>query len=338
MGTIPRKPNLYDVARLAGVSRSTVSRVLTGASNVSPEAVGAVRAATRRLGYRPDPIARAMRSGSSGCIGMVVPEIGNPFFAELVEATERELQAHDVELMITDSRDSVENERRRVQSLLDRRVDGLIVIPVESRSSAPALAHVTEIPIVLLDRRVDDLTGDFVGVDNAAGIQSVLQHVAEQGARSVVFVSGDASTSTGASRLAAFDAQVGRVVGTPPAHLLGNFTVEFGQKAAQALLAEGALPDAIMCGSDVVAIGVLHALSDAGIGVPDDVLVTGFDGVRLADLVRPTLTTVSQPISDLAVEAVRLVLLRIGGDTGPMRRSEIAPALQVRRSSSLGSA
>jgi LacI family transcriptional regulator len=318
---------------MAGVSRSTVSRVLTGAANVSPEAVWAVRTATRKLGYRPDPIARAMRSGSSGCIGMVVPEIGNPFFAELVEAIERELQAHEVELMITDSRDSVQNERRRIESLLDRRVDGLIVIPVESSSSAPALEHVTAIPIVLLDRKVDSLPGDFVGVDNAAGIRAVLRHVAAQGARRVVFVSGDASTSTGASRLNAFDAQVADVVGTPPAHRLGSFTVEFGQKATQELLAEGPLPDAVVCGSDVVAIGVLHALSDAGVGVPDDVLVTGFDGIRLADLMRPSLTTVSQPIADLAVEAVRLVLKRIGGDTGPTRRSEIAPTLHVRQSS-----
>jgi LacI family transcriptional regulator len=333
VGTISGRPSLHDVARMAGVSRSTVSRVLTGAANVSPEAVGAVRAATRKLGYRPDPIARAMRSGSSGCIGMVVPEIGNPFFAELVEAIERELQAHDVELMITDSRDSVQNERRRIESLLDRRVDGLIVIPVESSSSAPALEDVTAIPIVLLDRKVDSLPGDFVGVDNAAGIRAVLQHVAAQGARTVVFVSGDASTSTGASRLNAFHAQVADLVGTPPVHRLGSFTVEFGQKATGELLAEGALPDAIVCGSDVVAIGVLHALSDAGVGVPDDVLVTGFDGIRLAHLMRPTLTTVSQPIADLAVEAVRLVLMRIGGDTGPTRRSEIAPTLHVRQSS-----
>jgi LacI family transcriptional regulator len=331
--TIPDRANLNDVARLAGVSRSTVSRVLTGATNVSPKAVDAVHAATRALGYRPDPIARAMRNGSTGCIGMVVPEIGNPFFAELVEAIERELQAQGVELMITDSRDSVENERRRIESLLARRVDGLVVIPVEKHSSAPALEHVTEIPIVLLDRRVDNLAGDFVGVDNAAGIRTVLQHVAEQGARSLVFISGDRSTSTGAARLAALDAQVAELVGAPRAHRLGSFTVEFGQKAAQELLAEGDIPDAIVCGSDVVAIGVLHTLADAGITVPDDVLVTGFDGIRMADLIRPTLTTVSQPIGDLATEAVRLIMLRIGGDSGPMRRSEIAPKLQVRRSS-----
>lgn len=321
------------MARLAGVSRSTVSRVLTGASNVSPEAVKAVRAATRTLGYRPDPIARAMRSGSSGCVGMVVPEIGNPFFADLVEAVERELQAHDVELMITDSRDSVDNERRRIESLLDRRVDGLVVIPVESRSSAPALEHVTGIPLVLLDRRVDNLAGDFVGVDNAAGIRAVLAHLADQGASSVVFISGDASTSTGASRLAAFNSQVTEFIGTPRSPHLGSFTVEFGQKAAGDLLGEGPLPDAIVCGSDVVAVGVLHTLADAGVAVPDDVLLTGFDGIRLASLIRPTLTTVSQPVISLAGEAVRLVLLRVNGDTGPTRRHEIAPVLHVRRSS-----
>jgi LacI family transcriptional regulator len=334
VGTISDRPSLNDVARLAGVSRSTVSRVLSGAANVSHEAAAAVRAAARTLGYRPDPIARAMRSGSSGCIGMVVPEIGNPFFAEVVEAVERELQAHDVELMITDSRDSVDNERRRIESLLDRRVDGLIVIPVESRSSAPTLEHITQVPIVLLDRDVDSLAGDFVGVDNAAGIRSVLQHLAAQGARSVAFVSGDPSTSTGSIRLAAFDSQVAKLLGPAAERRLGSFTAAFGQRAARDLLAGPTLADAIVCGSDVVAIGVLHTLADAGVAVPGDVLVTGFDGIRLADLMRPTLTTASQPITDLAVEAVRLALLRIGGDTGPIRRSELAPALHIRESSS----
>jgi LacI family transcriptional regulator len=336
MGSIPAKARLSEVATAAGVSRSTVSRVLSGSPNVSPSAVRAVTEASHRLGYRPDPIARAMRAGMTGCVGMIVPGIGNPFFAELVEAVERALQDAGMELILSDSQDSPENEGNRVRSLVARRIDGLVIIPVDHDASHGSLTHAShDMPVVQLDRQVDGFGGDYVGVDNMAGIRLVLDHLVDSGCTSTAFVSGDATTSAGRSRLEAFESALRRL---PHVHadrpVLGSFTFDFGREAARELLDRRPLPQAVVCGSDIVALGVLRELQSHGLSVPDDVLVTGFDGIAFHELASPSLTTVRQPVAALAAEAVRLLQLRLSGDAEPPRRSQISPTLRVRSSSS----
>lgn len=326
---------LVDVARESGVSRSTVSRVLSGSTNVSPEAARAVRAAAKKLGYIPDPSARALRGGSTGCVGMVVPEIGNPYFAELVEAIERALQLNEIELMICDSRGAVEHEASRIDSLLAHKVDGMIVVAVDHLASRPALERVSRsIPVVQVDRRIDGFPADFVGVDNTAGIHLVLHHLIEADARSVVFVSGDDTTSTGRARLGAFNALLADVPSLEYRYgVLGEFTFEFGRKAAAEIIARGPLPDAIVCGSDVLALGIVRHLLDQGLSIPADVMVTGFDGIRFLELTNPSLTTVRQPVGEIAEETVRLLLQRMRGDESAAHSSHISPTLLVRRSS-----
>ncbi len=335
LGSIPRRVGLVDVARASGVSRSTVSRALSGAPNVSSEAARAVRAAASKLGYIPDPSARALRGGSTGCVGMVVPEIGNPYFAELVEAIERALQLNDIELMICDSRGTVEHEANRIDSLLAHKVDGIIAVAVDRLASRSALERVSRlIPVVQVDRRVDGFSADFVGVDNTAGVHLVLHHLVEAGVRSVVFVSGDATTSTGRARLGAYNSLLADVPALKFRYsVLGEFTFDFGRKAATEIIARPPLPDAIVCGSDVLALGVVRCLLDQGLSIPDDVIVTGFDGIRFLELTNPSLTTVQQPVDEIAEETVRLLLQRMRGDESAAHSSHIAPALVVRRSS-----
>lgn len=333
--SIPQRVGLVDVARESGVSRSTVSRVLSGATNVSPAAAHAVRAAAKKLGYTPDPSARALRGGSTGCVGMVVPEIGNPYFAELVEAIEGALQLNGIELMICDSRSAVEHETSRIESLVAHKVDGIVVVAVDHLTSRPAIERVSRtIPVVQVDRRIDGFRADFVGVDNTAGIHLVLHHLIDAGARSVVFVSGDDSTSTGRARLGAFNSLVADVPALQHRYsVLGEFTFEFGRKAAADIIARTPLPDAIACGSDVLALGIVRHLLDEGYSIPDDVMVTGFDGIRFMELTNPSLTTVRQPVAEIAGEAVRLLLQRMRGDESAAHSSHIAPALAIRHSS-----
>src|SRR4029077_9804938 len=132
--------------------------------------------AMQRLDYRPNRTARALRSQTTGLIGMVVPSVSNPFFAELVEAVERTLHRADLELVLADSGGSPPDEVRRLRVLVDRKVDGLILIPAHHEASAEALRHVNSLPLVQLDRRVDHFPGDYVGVDNSLGIQMILEH------------------------------------------------------------------------------------------------------------------------------------------------------------------
>ncbi|MCW2954819.1 MAG: rbsR [Conexibacter sp.] len=335
MEPISRKPRLRDVAAAAGVSVATASRVFSNSPNVSPAAVGAVLAASERLNYRLDPIARALRTQVTGTVGMLVPDISNPFFAELIEAVARVLERANLDLLLADSRGSLEREARWLVTLGERKVDGLLVVPSHHHQSLEPLRRASAaVPVVQLDRQVDDLPADFVGVDNIAGLRMVLDHLLDQGVRRVAMISGVFTTSTGRGRLAAFRTMLEQrpalEAGEP---LLGDFSVAFGRSAARALVAGGQLPEAAVCGSDIIALGVMAELRTLGLHVPRDVLVTGFDGIPMTELTDPPLTTVRQPFAGIAAEAARLLQLRIGGDDGPPQRSEIVPELVARASS-----
>ena len=339
MGSIPATVRLRDVAAAAGVSLSTASRVLSGADSASPRAVASVLAAAKRLDYRPNLLARGLRGRPTGLAGIVIPEIGNPFFAELVEALESALREANLDMILADSRGQVGDEARRLQTLVDRQVEGLILIPAEHEASAPALRRAgLSVPIVQIDRQVDGFPADYVGVDNALGIRLALEHVAAQGCRTVAFASAAPSSSTGRSRLDAFRLTLPRVNGLIAGPvLLGAFAIDFGREAARTLAA-GPLPDAIVCGSDLIALGVVRELGQRGVPVPQAIKVTGFDGILFSELCEPPLTTVRQPIQAIAAESVRLLQSRMTGETGAARRSEIAPSLVVRRSTSAGHA
>jgi LacI family transcriptional regulator len=335
--SIPEAARLRQVAVAAGVSVSTASRVLSGSGSASPRAVAAVLAASERLGYRPNLVARGLRSRATGLAGIVVPGVGNPFFAELVEALESALRGVGLDMILGDSGGPPSEETQRLQTLVDRQVDGLILIPTGHHSSAEAVRRASlSVPIVQVDRQVDGFPADYVGVDNRLGIHLALSHLAAQGCRTIAFASDDATSSTGRSRSEAMHAAIAQlpelVLGP---ELLGSFTVGFGGKAARTLLDHARLPDAVICGSDLIALGIVRELRAAGVSIPGDIKVTGFDGILFSELSDPPLTTVRQPIQDIANEAVRLLQARIHGDRTAAQRIEIAPTLVVRRSTSM---
>jgi LacI family transcriptional regulator, galactose operon repressor len=324
---------LRDVAARAGVSTSTASRVLSGSPRVSPAARRAVLEASDRLGYRGDRIARALRTRRSGTVGMLVPDIANPFFAELIESVTRELEDVGIDLLLADSHGSVEAEARWLVGLSERRVDGLLVVPVHHHRSRAALEGVARgLALVQLDREVDGLPAEFVGVDNDHGLAAIVAHLAERDVGQVAMVGGPESSSTGRNRARAFE----RAVADSPSLTVsvresGTFSTAFGREAARRVLS-GTTPDAIVCGSDIIALGVMAELRRCDVAVPGEVLVTGFDGIMMAELTEPALTTVVQPSGAIAAEACRLLELRLGGDDAPVRHSLVAPRLAIRGS------
>jgi LacI family transcriptional regulator len=328
-----RRVRLRDVAQRAGVSTSTASRVLSGSPRVSPAARRAVIEASARLGYRGDRIARALRTRRTGTIGMLVPDIANPFFAELIESVTRELEAVGVDLLLADSHGSVEAEARWLVRLSERRVDGLLVVPVHHHRSRAALQRVADgLALVQLDREVDGLRADFVGVDNDEGLTAIVAHLTECDIGKVAMVGGPESSSTGRNRARAFDRAIANSASlTVSTRESGEFSTAFGREAARRILRR-VQPEAIVCGSDIIALGVMAELRRCRVAVPGEVLVTGFDGIMMAELTEPALTTVVQPSGAIAAEACRLLELRLGGDDGPVRHSLIAPRLAIRGS------
>lgn len=326
---------IRDVAVAAGVSIATASRALSGEPNVSAASLQAVLTASERLGYRANTVARSLRTRSTATVGMVVPRISNPYFPRLVEAVERQLSTTGRELLLCDSQNDPDVEGSRVQALLDRRVDGLIFIACDSRRSAETLVRAQRsAPVVQMDRSVTGVDLDFVGVDNALGMRLVIRHLRQAGCASFGFVSSRTVDSSARARLTAYRRAVGRFDKESSGRtLLGDYSVDWGREATGVLLASGPLPDALVCGADVIALGVNASLTEAGLSVPDDVAVTGFDDIAFASVSTPPLTTLRQPTDAIGAAGVRLLTDRIAGVGGAPVTESLAPELVVRGSS-----
>lgn len=321
---------LTEVAAAAGVSIATASRALAGKPRVSREMVDRVRAVAAELGYRVDPIARALREGSSRLVGMIVPVISIPFFSQLIDAVEEELGRAGFELLLADSHGFVEEEVRRLRVFGDRRVDGILIVVSDRTASMPSIVNLPkDIPVVEVDRATDRPIADFVGVDNELGIQLLFEHLDGQGVRSVGYAGTDDATTSGVERWQSFHRLARRHGMEVGATFRGEFSVENGVAAADHIVKAGPLPDAIVCGSDQIAVGLISELRERGLDVPRDLLVTGFDGGDLARVYWPTLTTVVQPLPSIAADAVSLLIGRIEGGTSALRRNRLAPELKL---------
>ena len=324
---LTRRVTVRDVAAAAGVSISTASRALSQDSSVNPEMARRVVRKSNELGYTANVFARALRTQRTDTIGMVVPSISNSYFIGVVEAVEKVLAGHGRSLILCDARDSVEIEAGRIEVLVQRMVDGLIVIPVTEFESVPAIeAASAQGAVVLFDRWAGAARTDFVGTDNEDGMRQSVNHLLAVGATSIAYVGAEPRTSTAQERLRAFHDLVPESSATT---LLGSFTAEWGEQAALELLKRGPLPDAIICGADIIAISLLSALRNAGVPIPKTVKIVSFDGTFLSRLTVPCLTSVSQPIDAMAAEAVRLLDARTASPDRPVSKSIFNPTLLV---------
>ncbi|WP_164737268.1 LacI family DNA-binding transcriptional regulator [Georgenia sp. SYP-B2076] len=330
------KVTVRDVAAAAGVSPATASRVLSGYPSVNPEMARRVTEASTRLGYSANVFARALRTRRTDTVGMVVPSIGNPYFVGAVEAVEGVLSGSGRSLILCDSRDSVATEAARVSLLLNRMVDGLVVIPVSAEESAPALrAAAAQSRVVQLDRIAEGARTDFVGADDYDGVHQCIDHLRDRGCRTIAYIGARPTTSTAAQRLRAFEELTRGDGGTDAPVYLGEFSAGWGAEAARHLLEAGPLPDAIVCGADVIAVSVLTALRGAGVEVPVQVKVVSYDDSGLGLLTVPRLTSVRQPLDVMAQEAIRLLDTHPEDGAYPPRKSIFAPQLVIRDSTGL---
>lgn len=339
-----RRVTINDVAKEAGLSVASVSRVLSGTRPVTPEVHKSVTEAVEKLGYRPNYVARALRRRSTGAVGMLVPHVTHPFYASLVQAIE--LCIHNVEgvLILSDSRGRPELESIRIQALLDRQIDALLIIPCDEEESSEAISQAAEqVPVILLDSLVNDFVGDFIGVDNETGINLLLDHIDEIGRQKLAFIGGKLSASPGAERLTAYRNRAPNIDrGSLERILTGEKYLEWSRGAADTLIAWGKesvdtiisrrdIPDAIICANDLIALGVINHLTALGIKVPDDVAVTGFDDIRFASICSPPLTTIHQPVEEMCAQAVQAMQARLQGK-GTATHTRLIPEIVVRGS------
>lgn len=316
---------IRDVAAAANVSVATVSRVLTGKDRVSAEKRKAVMQASRRLGYRPDSLAASLRSRSTSTVGMLIPDITNSFFPAVVQAAEQEFATAGLDVVFCDASNDVRVEALRIQTLLRRRVDALLVCPVHVHDSARALREAAgSTRLLQLERHaLEEL--DFLGVDQADGMSQLVRHLSLTGVRTAVFVGTNSGMSSIMERAGAFAFACATYgVTARPAVELDFPDVENGRRYAHRLHDGGDIPDAVVCANDETALGLLTELRTLGVRCPDDVAITGYDDVLAADLLG--LTTVAQPLRQLGQEAARLIKQK---STAP-RRLLLKPTLVTR--------
>jgi LacI family transcriptional regulator len=325
---------LTDVAHHAGVSAGTVSRVLSGEPSVSPALVEAVQKAIADLGYRPNKLARGLRRQRTQTLGFVVPDITNPFFAELALSVEVAAADRGYNLFLGNSRNSTETEWEYLQNLLDHQVDGLIVVPAEETRGLPLALHTT--PVVVLDREIQDSHVDFVGVDHHDGAREAVRYLAGLGHRVIACIAAPEGLGVGDQRYAGYAEVAAPLIeeaGLSPEDYVarGDFSFEAGVEAARSLLDQNPPPTAIFASNDQQAIGAIRHCESAGLTVPGDVSVVGFDDIPLATRITPTLTTVRQPIDLIGARAVEYVLDHDTPERGPFT-ARLRTHLEIRKS------
>jgi LacI family transcriptional regulator len=326
---------MRDVALRAGVSTATVSRSLTGSRKVSEQVLLSVLAAAQDLDYQTNRLAASLRRRVTNSIGLVVPEIGNPFFPALVESIERELGRSERQLLLCDSRLDSATESRRLGALMQQQVDGVLISPCDATKSHHAVvAAAAKVPLVQLDREIEDNRLDWVGLDDHAGMNAVVRHLAECGARSLMFVSAEPTNSSARRRLKGFLDSAFECGLNITGVLLGTFKLSWGAQAAAKVAESHPRPDAVVCGNDLIAIGMLRELALLNVQVPQELMVTGFDDIFFSECYLPSLTTVRQPHDEIAAVALR-ILAEIESSSKARHRAQrvaVVPSLVVRES------
>ncbi|MBD0419766.1 LacI family DNA-binding transcriptional regulator [Streptomyces sp. TRM S81-3] len=317
---------MADVARSAGVSVATVSHVLNNTRPVLPETRRAVLDAVEELGYTPNGLARSLVTSRTRSIGLAVSAISNPYFTEILQGVEAGAVAHGYGLLIADPHDDPAHERRVVQLLHERRVDGMIVAPSADPRALVAYLERHRVPAVFLDRVVDGPEDggprfDQVCAESTGPTTALVTHLAGLGHRRIGLVAGRPGLSTTHERITGYRHGLA-AAGLPYDERLvahGDSEAAGGARATAALLSLAAPPTALITANNAMTIGALRTLRDRDLSVPGDIALCCFDDFPWADLFSPRLTAVAQPSKELGAEAVRLLLERLASPDRPAR-------------------
>ncbi|HTW10155.1 MAG TPA: LacI family DNA-binding transcriptional regulator [Acidimicrobiales bacterium] len=302
------KVTVRDVARAAGLSVASVSRALSGSRPVRPEIARRVAEAAGLLGYRPDPVARALSLGSTSSIGLIVPDIMTPFFPSLAEAVERTLRSAGLSMLLMNAENDADWEQNCIHELISRRVDGLLISATHRTRSRKAIEEASKvIPVVQIDRFAT-ASVDRVVTDATKTIQLCVDHMAAQGCTTFAFVGAKSSASPARARHLAFQ-RVSRVIDpeAPTRVLTSDFSMDWGYDAAKLIANRWPEVDAVVCANDLIALGVVQGSIDLGRDIPKELAVTGCDDTFFSGVSRPTVTSIAQPVWEIARTGIDLL-------------------------------
>ena len=332
---------LHEVAQRAGVSAMTVSRVVNGRGRVDSETRQRVEEAIQALDYVPNRIARGLISKKTQTIGIIVPDIVNPFFAPVVRGAESAARKAGYRVLLCNSEGDLRLEREYIEDLVAHRVEGLLLAPASDRSRSSILSLLRGgFPLVLIDRALPDADCDLIVSDNTQGARRLIEHLIAIGHREIAHVSDAEDTSTGRERLRGYREAL-EAAGIPfQPELVIRTTVDRigGYRAAQEILARDPLPTAIFAVNNMTAVGTMEALRERSLSVPKDMGLVCFDDVEHLAVLSPILTVIDQPAETFGSLGVQLLLERMTGKANSRpRRIILQTDLIVRQSCCVGS-
>jgi DNA-binding LacI/PurR family transcriptional regulator len=331
---VPAKMDIRAVAELANVSIATVSRTFNRSSTVSPKLAKRVWAAIGKLDYFPNSQARALVSGRSRLLGLIVSDITNPFFPELIRGFEDIAVEHGYEILIGSTNDDSRRMSLCIRRMLERRAEGIAVLTFGAEKPLLEQLSGRKVPLVFVDVGQERPGISLLRVDYLHGVRQGVQHLAVLGHRKIAFISGPRDLHSAQSRQTAFIRALEEcgIKSTPLWMVEGDHTMEGGSRAMHRLLQLSHPPTAVMCSNDMTAIGVLHQVYRAGLRVPEDLSVIGFDDIRIAQVTIPPLTTIQMSCLELARAAVTALRAHVEDNGEPKRSYEIDTHLVVRES------
>jgi LacI family transcriptional regulator len=335
---MPDRPaTLRDVAAAAQVHPATASRALNPETRllVSEETARRVMAAAAKLGYRPNPVARSLRTRRSYTVGVLIPDLNNPLFPPIVRGLEDKLATAGYVALIGNTDADASRERLIFEQMRARHVDGFVLATVTLHDRLLAEAAAADVPVVLMNRLSQEYSFPSVSVDNDQGARMAVTHLARLGHTRIAHIAGPQEASTGASRLRGFrDGMAAHQLEVSEDLIVyaSRYTVEEGSRCCHELLARHGGFTAVAAANDMLAVGCYAALDEAALQCPDDISVIGFNDMPFIDRLRPPLTTVRFPHYQLGTEAAQLLLERIAERESPVKILYLAPELVVRGS------
>jgi LacI family transcriptional regulator, galactose operon repressor len=327
---------LKDVARQARVHPATASRALNPETRllVSEATASRVLAAAAQLGYRPNAVARSLRTRRSHTVGVLIPDLNNPLFPPIVRGLEDRLDENGYVALLGNTDGDDARERRVFEQMRARHVDGYVLATARLRNPLLDDAVQAGLPVVLMNRIAPDYTFPSVTVDNERGVKLAISHLTSLGHRAIACIAGPQDVSTGLSRYRGFQtAMAGARLEVPPGRVAfaQSFSIEEGYRCGREILAAGGCT-AVAAGNDMLAVGCYLALDEAGLNCPADMSVVGFNDMPFISMLRPPLTTIAFSHYQVGTEAAQLLIERLNGGSGPVKVLYLAPELIVRGS------
>ena len=327
-------PTIRDVAELAGVHPSTVSRVINDDSRISEKTKNKVLLIIKKLGYTPNAIARGLKTKRTHTLGMLIPDITNPFFAEIARGVEDAANKNNFNVILCNTDDKLKKERTYLEILRGKRVDGLILGTAHIKDKSILELEKKKFPYILVSRNIEGLDKNCVIVDDVAGGIMVTEYLIKLGYRKIAHITGPLTVRAAINRLEGYKFALEKYQIEYHEELVeeGDFRIKGGYQAMKKFLELPEPPTAIFAANDLLALGAIQAIQKKKYHIPEDFCIIGFDDIRLASFVYPPLTTIRQPMLEMGALAVKMLLRIIEEGEFNQRKIVLKSKLIIRES------